>query len=279
MFFEYGDDSVAQLGGAHLACEQASNLLTKVLEWGRLAAYLEQSTRYIAYDARLGDRYRYFVPDEIAASPLADPYVAHMERTFDTYSRMVQRAFDHFAELHPKEEQDPMWVWRSTIRAKACDAVRGLLPVATLSNVGMYATGQAYEMALVRMRANPLAEVRDYADMMLGELRKIILLPDQGRSRRAASVGPATRPTSDRSEDLAGHGRPGDPGPSVTSPTGILRPRPRSWPSTRTERPDWSCSPWHGHDAEKGEDHGRLHRRPGHPAATSRWAMEWTAYR
>ena len=62
MFFEYGDDSVAQLGGAHLACEQASNLLTKVLEWGRLAAYLEQSTRYIAYDARLGDRYRYFVP-------------------------------------------------------------------------------------------------------------------------------------------------------------------------------------------------------------------------
>ena len=60
MFFEYGDDSVAQLGGVHLACEQASNLLTKVLEWGRLASYLEQSTRYIAYDARLGGRYRYY---------------------------------------------------------------------------------------------------------------------------------------------------------------------------------------------------------------------------
>src|SRR5881275_1889983 len=39
VFFEYGDDSVAQLGGVHLACEQASNLLTKVLEWGRLMAY------------------------------------------------------------------------------------------------------------------------------------------------------------------------------------------------------------------------------------------------
>src|SRR5688500_16804246 len=60
VFFDYGDDSVAQLGGVHLACEQASNLLTKVLEWGRLAAYLEQSTRYIAYDARLGGRYRYY---------------------------------------------------------------------------------------------------------------------------------------------------------------------------------------------------------------------------
>jgi len=47
VFNEYGDDSVAQLGGVHLACEYASNLLTKVLEWGRLMAYLEQSTRYV----------------------------------------------------------------------------------------------------------------------------------------------------------------------------------------------------------------------------------------
>src|SRR6187455_2402513 len=60
VFVEYGDDSVAQLGGVHLACEQASNLLTKILERGRLMSYLEQSTRYIAYDARLGGRYRYY---------------------------------------------------------------------------------------------------------------------------------------------------------------------------------------------------------------------------
>ena len=58
VFFDYGDDSVAQLGGVHLACEQASNVLTKALEWGRLASYLEQSTRYIPYDERLGGRYR-----------------------------------------------------------------------------------------------------------------------------------------------------------------------------------------------------------------------------
>src|SRR3954465_12916715 len=62
VFLEYGDDSVAQLGGVHLACEQASNLLTKVLEWGRLMAYLEQSTRYIPYDSRLDGRYRFHRP-------------------------------------------------------------------------------------------------------------------------------------------------------------------------------------------------------------------------
>ena len=68
VFLEYGDDSVAQLGGVHLACEQASNLLTKILERGRLMAYLEQSTRYIPYDSRLGGRYRYFRDPAVLAS-------------------------------------------------------------------------------------------------------------------------------------------------------------------------------------------------------------------
>jgi len=174
VFFDYGDDSVAQLGGAHLACEQASNLLTKVLEWGRLAAYLEQSTRYIRYDARLGDRYRYFNPPEITTSTHAGRYLAHMEQVFDTYSSMVARMMAHFEELHPRGADDSAMVWNATIRAKACDTVRGLLPVSTLSNVGIYGTGQAYEMSLVRMRANPLREVQEYGEMMLGELRKII---------------------------------------------------------------------------------------------------------
>ena len=71
VFVEYGDDSVAQLGGVHLACEQASNLLTKVLERGRLMSYLEQSTRYIAYDARLGGRYRYYRDPHLLARELA----------------------------------------------------------------------------------------------------------------------------------------------------------------------------------------------------------------
>src|SRR5579884_1360727 len=84
VFFEYGDDSVAQLGGVHLACEQTSNLLTKVLEWGRLMSYLEQSTRYIAYDARLDNgRYRYFRDPAVGASPLGARYVGDVDRMFD----------------------------------------------------------------------------------------------------------------------------------------------------------------------------------------------------
>ena len=174
VFSGYGDDSVAQLGGAHLACEQASNLLTKILERGRIAAYLEQSTRYIYYDQKLGDRYRYLTPPEIKGSPLEADYVAEMDRLFGVYSSVVRACKAHFEQRFPRQPGDSNTVWQSSIRAKACDAARGLLPAATTSNLGIFATGQAYEGLLLRMQANPLQEARDYAAMMLEELRKVI---------------------------------------------------------------------------------------------------------
>ena len=97
VFFEYGDDSVAQLGGVHLACEQASNLLTKVLEWGRLMSYLEQSTRYIPYDERAGGRFRYYRDPEILASGLGARYVGDMDRLFTIYGALAVSIQDYFA--------------------------------------------------------------------------------------------------------------------------------------------------------------------------------------
>src|SRR5262245_115232 len=173
MFFEYGDDSVAQLGGVHLACEGASNILTKVLEWGRLMAYLEQSTRYVPYDDRPGDRYRYHGPAELEGA-LRAQYVATLDRAFETYSAWLPRLRDFYAARFPRAAGDSEGVHRMTIRAKALDTLRGLLPAATISNVGVYGTAQGYENLLLRMRAHPLAEVRDCAALMLVELRKVI---------------------------------------------------------------------------------------------------------
>lgn len=174
VFLEYGDDSVAQLGGVHLACEQASNLLTKVLEWGRLMSYLEQSTRYIAFDERLGGRYRYHRQPDILASPLGTRYVGEMDRLFDTYAELVSLVQEWCREHYPKQADDSDFVHRQSTRAKALDAVRGVLPAASLSNVGIYGTGQGYEALLLRMRAHPLPEARAYAELMLTELRKVI---------------------------------------------------------------------------------------------------------
>ncbi len=138
VFYEYGDDSVAQLGGVHLACEQASNLLTKVLEWGRLMSYLEQSTRYMAYDTRGPEgRYRYYRDPEVLESPLGARYVGDMDRLFDTYAELYPLLFQHFAERHPRQPGDSDFVWRSAVKAKAFDAIRGLLPAAAQSNLGI----------------------------------------------------------------------------------------------------------------------------------------------
>src|SRR5688572_12039815 len=174
VFVEYGDDSVAQLGGVHLACEQASNLLTKVLEWGRLMSYLEQSTRYIAYDARLGGRYRFHRDPAVLASRFGTRYVGDMDRLFDAYSIALASVTDHVRATIERHPDDSDFVFRQATRAKALDAVRGMLPAASLSNLGIYASGQAFEALLLRMRAHPLPEARDYAELMLHELRKVI---------------------------------------------------------------------------------------------------------
>jgi thymidylate synthase ThyX len=171
---EYGDDSVAQLGGAHIACEGVSNILTKVVEWGRLMAYLEQSTRYVPYTARPGGRWKYHVPAELDGSPLAVQFTRTLDLAFETYARWLPRMEEHFRARHPKAAEDSDAVYKSAIRAKALDTLRGLLPAATTSNVGLFGTGQAYEALLLRMFAHPLVEVQAHARLILAELRQVM---------------------------------------------------------------------------------------------------------
>jgi thymidylate synthase ThyX len=174
MLSEYGDDSVAQLGGVHIACEGASNILTKVLEWGRLMAYLEQSTRYVPYTDRPGGHWKYHVPAELDGHPLRARYVETLDQAFETYARWIDPMREFWAARLSRPAGDSDVAWRSTIRAKALDSLRGLLPAATRSNVGIFGTGQGYEALLLRMRAHPLQEAREQAALMLIELRKVI---------------------------------------------------------------------------------------------------------
>ncbi len=171
IFLGYGDDSVAQLGGAHIAMEWVSNVMTKLLQRGRLAAYLEQSTRYIAYDAPIGDGlgYRYWRHPE-----LGPDYEAAMDSLFDAYAEALPRILAWAEERFPRADGQPEAAHRGSLKAKALDLLRGLLPASSLSHMGMFATGQAYEQLLLRLYASPLPEARDYADMILAELKAIM---------------------------------------------------------------------------------------------------------
>jgi thymidylate synthase ThyX len=170
IFLGYGDDSVAQLGGAHVALEWTSNLLTKILQRPRLAAYLEQSTRYIAYDAQLdGFGYRYH-----RDARFGPEYERALDDLFATYSRLLEGVSAWVDGQFPRGADESVAAHTRAVRAKALDLVRGLLPAASLSHMGMYASGQTYEQLVLHLLAHPLAEARVYGGMLLEELQKII---------------------------------------------------------------------------------------------------------
>jgi thymidylate synthase ThyX len=211
VFLGYGDDSIAQVGGAHVACEWVSNILTKLLQRGRLAAYLEQSTRYIPYDKPLpedaGGGYRYYRDEE-----LGPQFGAAMDELFAIYSRSLEEVEEWAAERWPRGDGEPEGPWQRSIRAKALDLCRGLLPAATLSHVGIYASGQAYEQLLLRLMASPLPEARECGSMILRELQQVmpsfvsrVERPDRGgewvsylEGRREATEGWVARLGLDR---------------------------------------------------------------------------------
>ncbi len=170
----YGDDSVQQLVGQHVVVEGASNILTKKLEWGRLAAYLEQSTRYIYFDQKdkVGN-YKYYTPGYLKTA-VKNKYAQTMDQIFDLYSRMV-RDLTQFVRGNsevPIKERD--MAWQGATRAQACDAIRFVLPVATKSTVGIYGSGQALESLIMHLLSDELPEAVQTGQKLLSELRKTI---------------------------------------------------------------------------------------------------------
>jgi thymidylate synthase ThyX len=168
IFVGYGDDSVAQLGGAHIACEWVSNVLTKVLQRPRLGAYLEQSTRYIAYDAPMDStgRYRYY------REPALGPgYETAMDEIFTIYSATLPRVAAWVDESFPG---DPTPARSRAVQAKALDLLRGLLPAGALSHMGIFATGQTYEQLILHLLAHPLPEAREAGAGILDSVKAVM---------------------------------------------------------------------------------------------------------
>lgn len=171
----YGDDSVQQLICLQFVVEDASNLLTKLLEWGRFAGYLEQSTRYIYFDKKnKSGRYKYYVPPNLPPE-IKSTYIGHMNTIFDQYSYIVRELTD-FVRLNGKEPADKLerQAWLGATRAQACDATRPVLPVATKSTVGIVGVAQSVENLILHLASENLIEAQETAKRILKESRKVI---------------------------------------------------------------------------------------------------------
>ena len=170
----YGDDSVQQLVGQHVVVEGASNLLTKKLEWGRLASYLEQSTRYIFFDQKdENGKFKYVIPSSITGTTKTK-YAQIMDEIFELYSSMV-RELTEYVRLESKTDKiDQDVAWQGATRAQACDAIRSVLPVATKSTVGIFASGQALESLIMHLLSDELIESRETGEKLLIESRQVL---------------------------------------------------------------------------------------------------------
>jgi thymidylate synthase ThyX len=171
----YGDDSVAELGGAHIACEGVSNIAAKALEDSRIGIDpLEKSTRYVAFNRKVNGRYRYYREPSIMASAYAERYETALDHLFDTYTALIDPVIQWVQAGTPRDEDTSVRAYNSATRAKALDLLRGLLPMATLTNVGLFGNGRAFEYLLTKLAASPHQEVRALGIALQQELDQII---------------------------------------------------------------------------------------------------------
>jgi len=197
VLLEYGDDSVAELGEAQIAIEGLSNIAVKKIEDRRIGlSYLEKSSRYVAWDKKVNGEYKFYRESEIMSSRYADKYLEACNLDFEVYSRSIQPAIDYMKEQEPIENQkfrnsngiDVLYsklasedetksatrIYNATIRAKALDILRGLLPASTLTNVGITGNGRAFEYLLTILYSSGLEEERVLAGKIQRELNTTI---------------------------------------------------------------------------------------------------------
>src|ERR671911_675439 len=167
ILLEYGDDSVAELGEAQVAIEWISNVAAKKIE-----------------DHRIELSY-------------ADQYIQTCDFAFETYSKNIQplqkfieeiKPIEHFLFFDSISKQEVLYgnlksstdiesarrVYKATIKAKALDVLRAILPASTLTNLGITGNGRAFEYLLSTMFASSLKEMKTLASQLHAELDLVI---------------------------------------------------------------------------------------------------------
>jgi thymidylate synthase ThyX len=171
----FGDDSIGELGGAHIAVEDISMMAAKIIEDSRIGGSpLEKSTRYLFFDRKVNGEYRFYKEPILMASAYREKYLETCNMLFDTYSNLIAPLTEHFEVLIPQTTEVSEKAYRSSIRAKVLDCLRGLLPTSALTNVGLYGNGRFFDGLVRKLNCHNLAEMQDIGKKSFDELSKII---------------------------------------------------------------------------------------------------------
>ena len=194
----YGDDSVGELGGAHVAIENVSIIATKIIQDARIGGSpLEKSTRYVWFDQKVDGDYLFYKEPKIMNSKHKELYLSINRRLFQTYADLVAPITEFVKKNFPLEDfaffdsqtkkeipyseisdekmkKRAQIAYNAAVRSKACDLLRGLLPASTLTNMGVYGNGRFFQGLLSRLFQNELSEPQIIAKEMKEELDKVI---------------------------------------------------------------------------------------------------------
>ena len=171
----YGDDSIGELGGAHLAIENISMLAAKVIEDCRIGGSpLEKSTRYIYFDQKVDGRYQFYQEPVLLTSAYRDLFLDTCNHLFDTYNKLIPPLTALIEQGFPKEPTISKAAYTAALRAKVLDCLRGLLPASAMTNMGMYGNGRFYESLIQKLNCHNLAEMQEVGKNSYSELAKVI---------------------------------------------------------------------------------------------------------
>ncbi len=171
----YGDDSIGELGGAHLAMENISMIAAKIIEDSRIGGSpLEKSTRYIYFDQKVDENYLFYQEPILMTSAYRSLYVETCNYLFEIYSKLIPPLTALIEEHSPKDHNIAKTAYTASLRAKVLDCLRGLLPASALTNMGVFGNGRFFEKLLQKLGSHNLAEMQDVGKKTFQELHKVI---------------------------------------------------------------------------------------------------------
>lgn len=171
----YGDDSIGELGGAHLALENVSMIAAKIIEDARIGGSpLEKSTRYIYFDQKVDGEYLFYQEPILMTSAYRDLYMETCNFLFETYSKLIPPLTALIEQQFPRDHTISKVAYTASLRAKVLDCLRGLLPASALTNMGVFGNGRFFEKLIQKLNCHNLAEMQDIGKKGFQELSKVL---------------------------------------------------------------------------------------------------------
>jgi len=166
-YFQYGHRSIADLAHIALAIERLSILAAIVVVDEPRWDGQERSTRY--QDFRKSGYYTPSFQNQVAASDVSSIrtlYRETIESLFTTYEKVSQRTFGYLAGITPRPAEMKPDFYERTLRARAFDISRYLLPLATNTSLGEIVNARTLENQVAHLLSQPHKEVRDLGALL-----------------------------------------------------------------------------------------------------------------